>query len=40
MPGLVPGIVAAAQLNADRGFSDVALFYAGFTFRGWVGHRS
>jgi tRNA (cmo5U34)-methyltransferase len=23
----------------DAGFSDVALFYAGFTFRGWVGHK-
>jgi tRNA (cmo5U34)-methyltransferase len=23
-------------LLRDAGFSDVALFYAGFTFRGWV----
>jgi tRNA (cmo5U34)-methyltransferase len=24
----------------DSGFADVALFYAGFTFRGWVGWRT
>jgi tRNA (cmo5U34)-methyltransferase len=24
----------------EAGFSDVALFYAGFTFRGWVGYRT
>ncbi|WP_227978437.1 class I SAM-dependent methyltransferase [Deinococcus terrestris] len=24
----------------EAGFSDVALFYAGFTFRGWVGYRA
>lgn len=23
----------------DAGFADVALFYAGFTFRGWVGYK-
>jgi tRNA (cmo5U34)-methyltransferase len=23
-------------LLRDAGFADVALFYAGFTFRGWV----
>ena len=23
----------------DAGFSDVSLFYAGFTFRGWVAHK-
>lgn len=23
----------------DAGFSDVTLFYAGFTFRGWVGYK-
>ncbi len=28
------------KILRDAGFSDVALFYAGFTFRGWVGHRS
>jgi tRNA (cmo5U34)-methyltransferase len=22
----------------DAGFSDVSLFYAAFTWRGWVGH--
>ena len=25
---------------AEAGFSDVALFYAGFTFRGWVAYRT
>jgi tRNA (cmo5U34)-methyltransferase len=24
----------------DAGFTDVALFYAGFTFRGWVGYKA
>jgi tRNA (cmo5U34)-methyltransferase len=24
----------------DAGFTDVALFYAGFTFRGWVGYAA
>lgn len=24
----------------DAGFADVALFYAGFTFRGWIGHKA
>ena len=24
----------------DAGFTDVALFYAGFTFRGWVAYRT
>lgn len=24
----------------DAGFADVELFYAGFTFRGWVAHRA
>jgi len=24
----------------DAGFTDVALFYAGFTFRGWVAYRA
>lgn len=27
------------EILRDSGFSDVALFYAGFTFRGWVGHK-
>jgi tRNA (cmo5U34)-methyltransferase len=26
-------------LLGESGFSDVELFYAGFTFRGWVGYR-
>ncbi|MDQ2079385.1 phenylalanine--tRNA ligase subunit beta [Xanthobacteraceae bacterium Astr-EGSB] len=33
-PSLVPGLVAAAQKNADRGFADVALFEVGQVFRG------
>src|SRR5215208_640638 len=33
-PSLVPGIVAAAQKNADRGFPDVALFEVGQVFTG------
>jgi phenylalanyl-tRNA synthetase beta chain len=33
-PSLIPGLVAAAQKNADRGFSDVALFEVGQVFRG------
>ena len=33
-PSLVPGLVAAAQRNADRGFGDVALFEVGQIFRG------
>lgn len=28
------------HLLADAGFSDIRLFYAGFTFRGWVAYRS
>jgi tRNA (cmo5U34)-methyltransferase len=28
------------EILRDAGFSDVALFYAGFTFRGWVGHKA
>jgi tRNA (cmo5U34)-methyltransferase len=27
-------------LLKDAGFTDVALFYAGFTFRGWVCHKA
>jgi len=33
-PSLVPGLVAAAQKNADRGIADVALFEVGQIFRG------
>jgi phenylalanyl-tRNA synthetase beta chain len=33
-PSLVPGLIAAAQRNADRGFPDVALFEVGQVFRG------
>ncbi len=33
-PSLLPGLVGAAQRNADRGFGDVALFEVGQIFRG------
>ncbi|MGD0025062.1 MAG: phenylalanine--tRNA ligase subunit beta, partial [Xanthobacteraceae bacterium] len=33
-PSLIPGLVAAAQKNADRGFADVGLFEVGQIFRG------
>jgi phenylalanyl-tRNA synthetase beta chain len=33
-PSLVPGLVAAAQKNADRGYGNVALFEVGQIFRG------
>jgi phenylalanyl-tRNA synthetase beta chain len=33
-PSLIPGLVAAAQRNADRGFADVGLFEVGQIFRG------
>jgi phenylalanyl-tRNA synthetase beta chain len=33
-PSLIPGLVAAAQKNADRGFPDVAMFEVGQVFRG------
>ena len=33
-PSLVPGLVVAAQGNADRGLSDVALFEVGQIFKG------
>ena len=33
-PSLIPGLIAAAQRNADRGFGDVALFEVGQIFRG------
>src|SRR5260370_38811455 len=33
-PSRLPGLVAAAQANADRGFPDLALFEVGQVFRG------
>jgi phenylalanyl-tRNA synthetase beta chain len=33
-PSLLPGLVAAAQTNSDRGFADVALFEVGQVFKG------
>jgi phenylalanyl-tRNA synthetase beta chain len=33
-PSLIPGLVAAAQKNADRGFLDTALFEVGQNFKG------
>jgi phenylalanyl-tRNA synthetase beta chain len=33
-PSLIPGLIAAAQRNADRGFADVGLFEVGQIFRG------
>jgi phenylalanyl-tRNA synthetase beta chain len=33
-PSLIPGLVAASQRNADRGFGDTALFEVGQIFRG------
>ncbi len=33
-PSLVPGLVAAAQKNADRGVADTGLFEVGQVFRG------
>jgi phenylalanyl-tRNA synthetase beta chain len=33
-PSLIPGLVAAAQRNADRGFDDTAFFEVGQIFRG------
>jgi phenylalanyl-tRNA synthetase beta chain len=33
-PSLLPGLIAAAQANSDRGFSDIALFEVGQVFRG------
>jgi phenylalanyl-tRNA synthetase beta chain len=33
-PSLLPGLIAAAQRNADRGFPDSALFEVGQIFRG------
>src|SRR5580692_7136664 len=33
-PSLLPGLVAAAQANSDRGFADIALFEVGQVFKG------
>ncbi|MCL2715302.1 MAG: phenylalanine--tRNA ligase subunit beta [Alphaproteobacteria bacterium] len=33
-PSLLPGLIAAAQANADRGFGDLALFELGEVFTG------
>jgi phenylalanyl-tRNA synthetase beta chain len=33
-PSLIPGLIASAQKNADRGFPDVALFEVGQVFTG------
>jgi phenylalanyl-tRNA synthetase beta chain len=33
-PSLMPGLIAAAQANADRGYPDVALFEVGQVFKG------
>ncbi len=33
-PSLIPGLVAAAQSNANRGFPDMALFEVGQIFKG------
>jgi len=33
-PSLLPGLIAAVQANADRGFADMALFEVGQVFRG------
>lgn len=33
-PSLLPGLLLAAQRNADRGFADVALFEVGQVFKG------
>jgi phenylalanyl-tRNA synthetase beta chain len=33
-PSLLPGLVAAVQSNANRGFSDLALFEVGQVFKG------
>jgi phenylalanyl-tRNA synthetase beta chain len=33
-PSLLPGLVAAAQANSDRGFADLALFEVGQVFKG------
>jgi phenylalanyl-tRNA synthetase beta chain len=37
-PSLLPGLIAAAKRNADRGASDLALFEVGQIFRGTSEH--
>lgn len=37
-PSLLPGLLAAAQRNADRGFADVALFEVSGTYQGDTPH--
>ncbi|WP_137042703.1 phenylalanine--tRNA ligase subunit beta [Pseudolabrys sp. FHR47] len=34
-PSLLPGLIASAQKNADRGYPDVALFEVGQIFKGY-----
>ena len=33
-PSLLPGLISAAQANADRGFPDIAMFEVGQVFKG------
>jgi phenylalanyl-tRNA synthetase beta chain len=33
-PSLIPGLILAAQRNADRGFADIAVFEVGQIFKG------
>eukprot|EP01035_Chromulina_nebulosa_P045431 gene45431-61554_t len=33
-PSLLPGLIASAQANADRGYDDLALFEVGQIFKG------
>ena len=33
-PSLLPGLLAAAQRNADEGFNDLALFEVSGTYEG------
>ncbi|MCB1468187.1 MAG: phenylalanine--tRNA ligase subunit beta, partial [Rhizobiaceae bacterium] len=38
-PSLLPGLIAAAQRNADRGIGDVALFEVSGTYEGDAGNQ-
>ncbi|MCK0538416.1 hypothetical protein [Alcanivorax quisquiliarum] len=38
LPALSPA--ADEALLAEAGFTDIQLFYAGFTFKGWVCYRA
>ena len=38
-PSLLPGLIAAAQRNADRGIADVALFEVSGTYEGDEAHQ-